>query len=146
LVTNGVAPNLLTDCNHNGVDDGTDISSGASHDCNANNIPDECELDSDGNGVIDACEPAVTPPGSPTIAPGTPDNGLVGTDPSAGTTDPSRLISPGGNEAATPQDDSTVPVVSASPCGIGSAAMLPMMALAFCASKVGRSRRHPAGR
>ncbi|MCA9251719.1 MAG: S8 family serine peptidase [Phycisphaerales bacterium] len=30
---------------------------GSSSDCNANEIPDECEVDSDGDGVIDVCDP-----------------------------------------------------------------------------------------
>ncbi len=49
----------LVDCNDNGVADGTDITSGASDDCNLNGIPDECEClaDDDMNGVPDACEP-----------------------------------------------------------------------------------------
>ncbi len=32
------------DCNSNGVDDGTDVSTGASPDCNSNGVPDECEV------------------------------------------------------------------------------------------------------
>ena len=35
---------LFPDCNGNGVSDVTDIDGGASHDSNANHIPDECEL------------------------------------------------------------------------------------------------------
>ena len=45
------------DCNNNDTPDACDISKGDSDDCNSNGIPDECETDSDGDGVIDACDP-----------------------------------------------------------------------------------------
>ncbi len=44
------------DCNSNGIGDLVDIESGASKDCNFNTIPDECELDSDGDGVPNDCD------------------------------------------------------------------------------------------
>jgi len=50
------------DCNNNGTDDGMDISTGASDDCNANGIPDDCEDDCNGNGVADICD--IGPTGS----------------------------------------------------------------------------------
>jgi hypothetical protein len=46
----------LPDCNHNGIGDGQDIADGTSTDCNHNGVPDDCEADSDGDGVIDACD------------------------------------------------------------------------------------------
>lgn len=46
----------ITDCNNNGVDDATDIANGTSTDCDGNSVPDECEADSDNDGVIDACD------------------------------------------------------------------------------------------
>jgi hypothetical protein len=41
------------DCNGSEIDDAFDISSGASKDCNANDVPDECEyrVDIDGDGL-----------------------------------------------------------------------------------------------
>jgi len=45
------------DCNTNCVLDTDDIIGGASADCNANSVPDECEQDCNTNGTIDACEP-----------------------------------------------------------------------------------------
>lgn len=48
----------LPDCNNNYVADGVDIFEGTSGDCDANGVPDECQVDSDGNGTIDPCEPA----------------------------------------------------------------------------------------
>ena len=46
-----------TDCNGNGIEDALDIQTGTSFDCNFNGIPDECEPDSNGDGIIDACTP-----------------------------------------------------------------------------------------
>ncbi|UCE58991.1 MAG: hypothetical protein JSU63_16300 [Phycisphaerales bacterium] len=45
-----------TDCNHNGFPDSVDLAEGTSPDCNGNDIPDECESDSDGDGAIDPCD------------------------------------------------------------------------------------------
>ncbi len=44
------------DCNGNNIEDAEDISEGTSSDCNSNSIPDDCELDTDGDTVIDACD------------------------------------------------------------------------------------------
>jgi hypothetical protein len=46
------------DCNGNGVGDADDLRDGTSADCNANNIPDECEPDCNGNGIPDDCDVA----------------------------------------------------------------------------------------
>lgn len=46
----------FADCNANGRDDLDDIDSGRSPDCNANDMPDECETDTDSDGVIDECD------------------------------------------------------------------------------------------
>jgi len=52
--------NLYPDCNENGVYDRQDIVAGTSSDCNANDVPDECEpggaSDCNGNGVPDLCD------------------------------------------------------------------------------------------
>ncbi len=45
------------DCNNNNVEDSADISGGTSQDCNGNGVPDECENDTDGDGIIDDCDP-----------------------------------------------------------------------------------------
>ncbi|MCH2160337.1 MAG: hypothetical protein MK085_00540 [Phycisphaerales bacterium] len=47
---------LQNDCNQNGIDDSEDISGGGSEDCDGNGQPDECQIDCNDNGVIDACE------------------------------------------------------------------------------------------
>lgn len=47
----------LRDCNDNAVLDACDIAFGTSSDCDDNGIPDECEDDTDGDGVIDICDP-----------------------------------------------------------------------------------------
>ncbi|MBN2561979.1 MAG: hypothetical protein JXQ75_13725 [Phycisphaerae bacterium] len=49
-----VMPN--TDCNDNGVPDDQDIADGTSEDCDGNDLPDECQTDSDGDGRIDPCD------------------------------------------------------------------------------------------
>lgn len=52
----GPAP---ADCNNNGILDNLDITNGTSQDCNANFVPDECELatnDCNNNGLPDNCE------------------------------------------------------------------------------------------
>ena len=94
----------LVDCNQNGVGDALDIGSGLSEDCNANLIPDECEIaadggsaggpyfctqncdpDCNGNGIIDACEVTVpTVHGSGPLSPignGFPQSFLIPTPP-----------------------------------------------------------------
>jgi len=60
------------DCNANGVPDECDISRGTSLDCNANGIPDECDIsggtsdDCNQNGVPDECDAPGTFPNFPT--------------------------------------------------------------------------------
>ncbi len=44
------------DCNANRVPDECDLAGETSHDCNANDIPDECEDDCNGNGLADECD------------------------------------------------------------------------------------------
>jgi hypothetical protein len=57
-----LANGTALDCNANGVPDSCDLASGASADCDGNGVPDECDLangaaDCDANGVPDVCEP-----------------------------------------------------------------------------------------
>jgi len=44
------------DCNGNELFDDADLFLGTSLDCDLNGVPDECQLDSDGDGAIDACD------------------------------------------------------------------------------------------
>lgn len=44
------------DCNNNDIRDACDFESGISLDCDRNLVPDECQDDSDADGVIDACD------------------------------------------------------------------------------------------
>ncbi|MCB9849449.1 MAG: fibronectin type III domain-containing protein [Phycisphaerales bacterium] len=56
------------DCNGNGIDDAEDITAGTSADCNASNIPDECELagdDCNANGTPDECDSDCNSNGTP---------------------------------------------------------------------------------
>lgn len=128
FTANGVQPQqTITDCNTNGIDDAQDIANGTSEDCNTNGVPDECEDDSDGDGVIDGCDRC---PGNDdnldTDGDGTPD--CIDNDP----TDPDV----GGNPPPPPQQ---TPVRGF--CGVGSA--MPMMAgmLGLCGAGLGRRRR-----
>ena len=41
-----------------------DIATGTSLDCGANGTPDECEADTDGDGLVDSCDPCVSGAGS----------------------------------------------------------------------------------
>ncbi len=57
LLMEGLEPLVeITDCNTNGVDDAQDLATGTSEDCNTNDLPDECETDVDGDGLIDECD------------------------------------------------------------------------------------------
>ena len=51
-----VARFALPDCNENGIGDGQDIADGVSQDCNSDGVPDECQTDTDGDGIIDDCD------------------------------------------------------------------------------------------
>jgi len=56
----GLAPRA-PDCNANGLPDSCDLESGTAADCNDNDIPDSCDIaagaaDANGNGVPDVCE------------------------------------------------------------------------------------------
>jgi hypothetical protein len=55
-VTFEVTAEVITDCNLNGSEDDFDLQDGVSDDCNGNSVPDECETDSDNDGVIDSCD------------------------------------------------------------------------------------------
>ena len=50
------AAEYYVDCNENGIPDVVDVAVGTSADCDENGVPDECELDSDVDGLIDACD------------------------------------------------------------------------------------------
>lgn len=44
------------DCNANKIPDRCEIASGMSYDCNDNDVPDECDPDCDGDGIPDDCD------------------------------------------------------------------------------------------
>ncbi len=67
VASDGAEP--APDCNGNGDADDQDIASGASQDCDADSVPDECQADGDADGVIDPCDgcpndPDKTEPGA----------------------------------------------------------------------------------
>jgi len=56
VISQPAVVDVQRDCNGNDIGDLTETASGAAADCNANAIPDECEPDSDADGLIDACD------------------------------------------------------------------------------------------
>lgn len=46
----------VDDCNDNGVDDQLDLQRGDSLDCDGDGLPDECQPDTDADGLIDPCD------------------------------------------------------------------------------------------
>ncbi len=153
----GIGATPITDCNGNSVDDGDELASGIGADCNGNGVLDECELDSDGDGTIDACEqqaPPVEPeqpedpvqPEDPTQPEPPVDNPPVDEqDPEAGDEDlnedeePMPVIEedPFGDEQDAEQEiDEQIPVSGF--CGAGTAMNMPMMMLGLFATGMGR--------
>jgi formylglycine-generating enzyme required for sulfatase activity len=52
-----ISEGISTDCNANGIPDDCDVGSGGgSADCDANRVPDECQPDCDHDGTPDVCE------------------------------------------------------------------------------------------
>lgn len=51
-----VIPAPPPDCNENGRPDGDEIADASQEDCDANGMPDMCQPEFDGDGVIDACD------------------------------------------------------------------------------------------
>lgn len=49
-------PGPPADCDENGESDLEEIAAGAMSDCDGNEIPDFCQTDTDGDGMIDACD------------------------------------------------------------------------------------------
>lgn len=118
----------ITDCNTNGVEDAQDIADGTSTDCNSNGIPDECETDSDGDGVIDDCD----------LCPGQDDRLDSDGDnvPDCLDTDP---FNPDvGGEAPPPDADTGVQNVGI--CGIGAGMPMMLGLLGLCGMGAGRRR------
>jgi endonuclease/exonuclease/phosphatase family metal-dependent hydrolase len=99
------------DCNGNGVPDDQDIAGGTSQDCNGNGIPDECETDTDGDNVIDACDNCPNDPNK--VDPGlcgcgTPDDDTDGDqtpDCNDGCPNDPNKVDPGLCGCGTPDDD-----------------------------------------
>ncbi|MBL9147515.1 MAG: FG-GAP repeat protein [Phycisphaerae bacterium] len=69
------------DCDGDGIADGANVTVLGAPDCDANLVPDECDLathDCDGNAEIDACETALVRSAVTEAVPGTAGWGLVG--------------------------------------------------------------------
>ncbi|MEE8170365.1 MAG: HYR domain-containing protein, partial [Phycisphaerae bacterium] len=69
---------LRPDCNTNNTLDLCDVLFGISDDCNTDRRPDECELDTDGDSLIDVCDGCPTDPLK--VDPGTCGCGVLETD------------------------------------------------------------------
>ena len=44
------------DCNGNDIDDVSELAAGLTPDCDENGVPDDCQVDHDQDGIIDACD------------------------------------------------------------------------------------------
>jgi hypothetical protein len=44
------------DCNGNDIDDAAELAAGLTPDCDENGVPDDCQVDHDQDGIIDACD------------------------------------------------------------------------------------------
>ena len=53
----GVPDECSEDCNQNGLWDVPEIAQGLISDCDTNGVPDDCQVDTDGDTVIDPCDP-----------------------------------------------------------------------------------------
>jgi hypothetical protein len=51
-----VKPGTSSDCNANGIPDECDVAGATSQDCNQDGIPDECQMDCNTNGIPDDCD------------------------------------------------------------------------------------------
>jgi hypothetical protein len=124
----------LVDCNGNGVDDGVETSTGQAEDCDDNGTPDECELDADGDGLIDACDrcPQIDD-SSDSDGDGLPD--CVDNCPDI--VNPDQLDSNGDGIGDLCNEVGVAPNF----CGAGSPPMLMLMLLGLTTTRLGRRRK-----
>jgi hypothetical protein len=52
----GPACSVGVDCNGNGIEDTFETNNGIADDCNDNNVPDDCEPDTDNDGIPNGCD------------------------------------------------------------------------------------------
>ena len=99
---------FLIDCNENGVEDGTDIASGASDDGNGDGVPDDCQAEATpGPTTAAATETAVPGPTA------TPEPGATASPVATGTPEPGETPEP----TETSSQDTATPTPSGSPTG-----------------------------
>jgi CSLREA domain-containing protein len=122
----------VTDCNHNGVDDTSEITNGSVTDCNHNGIPDACDIaagllgDADHDGIPDICDPCTDTDGDGFGDPGFPAN-TCPTDNCPTTPNPDQTDSDGDGigDACTGAPAGS----SCGVCGMGAGMMMPLMLL-----------------
>lgn len=130
------------DCNENQIADSVDIASGTSPDCDDNGVPDECDADNDGDGVIDACD------NCPEVANADQadyDGNGAGDacDASADIGRPQADAGSAGDESALDFNPDLAPAAcGAGACGVGVVGWLPLTLLGLCGFRVrGRWKR-----
>ncbi len=117
----------IDDCNGNGTDDADDLANGTSEDCDGNNLPDECEVDSDGDGTIDACDKCEgEDDGLDTDGDDVPD--CADNCPETANADQTDTDGNGVGDECEDPERREPPVVGDVFCGVGSAGMMPLMA------------------
>ncbi len=127
----------LRDCNSNGQDDEADITAGISPDCDGNTVPDECQVDSDQDRIIDACDVC---PGEDDQADRDDDGVVDCLDNCPRTFNPQQVDEDGDGlgDACAEFGEREV----AGFCGAGSPSMMMLMMLGLCGSRLaGRRRR-----
>ncbi len=131
-----VKVNATTDCNENGIEDDADIANGTSEDCNSDGTPDECEADSDGDGVIDGCDRC---PGEDDLSDSDVDGVRDCLDNCPELFNPNQVDADG--DGIGDSCDEVIEQENTDPslaCGAGGMAMLPLMMMGLCG--MGRRR------
>ncbi len=133
------------DCDQNGLDDAWEIATGRAADCNRNGVPDVCESDRDGDGVIDACDncPAAFNPGQ-ADADGD-GRGDACDSPDAGKPPPTEPPSPPPQTLPDQVDHPSLGCGGGGACGAGLASYLPATALGIGGLKLRTRRRSRRG-
>ncbi len=134
----------LADCNLNGAIDADELANGQAEDCNVNGIPDDCEADTDADGVIDQCDQCegeddlvdLDGNGQPDCSEQSSNPDLTETNEENDTLDGEVTSPPEGDESTEPEGGSNC---TDALCGAGCA--MPMMLSLLFADPRRRKRR-----